>query len=64
MDASHVAVAGSVELSGHAGAAGDTSDIDDPASPFTSPAGGFACQISQLTFMPCYGHARDQKLRH
>jgi len=41
MDASHVAVAGSVELTGHAGAAGDTFDTDDPASPFTSAAAGF-----------------------
>ena len=40
MDASHVAVAGSVELSGHVGAAGDTFDNDDPTSPFTSAAGG------------------------
>jgi len=33
MDASHVAVAGSTELSSHAGAAGDTFDIEDPVSP-------------------------------
>jgi len=33
LDASHVAVAGSTELSGHAGAAGDTYDIDEPVSP-------------------------------
>jgi len=41
MDASHVAVAGSVELSGHPGAAGDTFDADDHTSPFASAAGGF-----------------------
>jgi len=48
MDASHLAVAGSVEMSSHAGAAGDTFDTDDPASPFASAAGGFACQISDI----------------
>jgi len=37
MDASHVAVAGSIELSSHAG---DTFDADDPMSPYTSAAAG------------------------
>ena len=40
VDASHVAVAGSRELSSHGGAAGDTYDADDQASPFTAAGGG------------------------
>ena len=40
MDASRLAVAGSTELCSHAGAAGDTFDMDEPVSPFTSAVGG------------------------
>jgi len=40
MDASHVA--GYPELGSHAGAIGDTFDIDDPVSPFPTATGGIS----------------------
>ena len=40
MDASHGA--GCTELSSHAGATGDTFDIDDPISPFPAATGGIS----------------------